>query len=77
MFSLRIGTVTEESKLGSLLWALAIYPLATSPKGISRMRLQRDLGITQKSARHLANRIHKSFEASYGPFVGLLEAGET
>gem|GEM_PF-5301559 len=40
------------------MWLVAIYPLATSIKGVSSMKLHRDLGITQKSAWHLAHRMN-------------------
>ena len=67
----------EGSKLGYRVWALVIYLLATSLKGLPSKKLHRDLGITQKSAWHLAHRIHKSFEANYGPFEGPIEIDET
>jgi len=39
------------SNLGYQAWATAIYPLTTGLKGVSSMKLHRDLNITQKSAR--------------------------
>ena len=49
-FSVKTGTVMESSKLGYQTWAIATYLLTTSLKGVSSMKLHRDLGITQKSA---------------------------
>ena len=49
-FSVRKGTVTQASKLGSQQWAIAIYMATTSLKGVSSMKLHRELGITQKAA---------------------------
>ena len=56
-FSVRLGTVMESSKLGYQVWAIGIYLMSTSLKGISSMKLHRDLNITQKTAWHLAHRI--------------------
>ena len=53
-FSVKIGTVMESSNLGYQVWAIATYLMHTSIKGVSSMKLHRDLGITQKSAWHLA-----------------------
>ena len=57
MFSLKTGTVMESSKLGYQKWAIAIYLFTTNLKGVSSMKLHRDLQITQKSAWHLAHRL--------------------
>ena len=51
----------EGSKLGCQTWALAAYLLTTNLKGVSSMKLHRDLGITQKSAWHLAHRIRATW----------------
>ena len=52
----------ECSKLGFQIWAIAIFLIATNLKGISSMKLHRDLGITQKSAWFLAHRIRETFD---------------
>ena len=56
----RTGTVMQGSNLSYRTWAVAIHRLATSPKGVSSLQLARDLGITQKSAWHLAHRIREA-----------------
>ena len=77
-FSVRTGTVMESSKLGFQVWAIATYLLTTNLKGISSMKLHRELGITQKSAWHLAHRIRAAFEAtSTPPLDGPVELDET
>ena len=77
MFSLKTGTVMEGSKLGYQKWAIAIYLLTTNLKGVSSMKLHRDLGVTQKSAWHLAHRLRKSWEkAEADKFDGPVEADE-
>lgn len=77
-FSVRTGTTMADSKLGYQTWAIAIYLLTTSLKGVSSMKLHRDLGITQKSAWHLAHRIRKAWAVSDGEdFEGPVEVDET
>ena len=77
-FSVRTGTVLQSSKLGYQTWAVAIYLLATSLKGVSSMKLHRDLNITQKSAWHLAHRLREMWQdRDGGPFAGPVEADET
>ena len=78
-FSVRIGTVMECSKLGYREWILACYLMSTHPKGVSSMQLHRDLGITQKSAWHLAHRIRAAWqdETTAGLFGGPVEVDET
>ncbi len=77
MFSLKTGTVMEGSKLGYRLWAIAVYLVTTNLKGVSSMKLHRDLGVTQKTAWHLAHRIRKSLEMPEAPFSGPVEVDET
>ena len=77
MFSLKTGTVMEGSKLGYRTWAIAIYLVTTNLKGVSSMKLHRDLGVTQRTAWHLAHRIRKSLEAAGVPMAGPVEVDET
>lgn len=69
----------ECSRLPLRMWAIAIYLFVTSLKGVSSMKLHRDLEITQKSAWFVLHRIRKAFEA-VGPQVrlsGPVEVDET
>ena len=77
MFSLKTGTVMESSKLGYQTWVLAMYLLTTSPKGISSIKLAHELGISQKSAWHLAHRIRKAWTSPRAKYAGPVEADET
>ena len=65
------------TKLGYRIWAIAIYLLSTNLKGVSSMKLHRDLDITQKSAWHLAHRIRESWSRESAAFSGPAEADET
>ena len=77
-FSVRTGTPMQSSKLGLDIWAIAMYQMNTGLKGQASMKLHRDLGITQKSAWHLAHRIRESWDENGGSmFSGPAEADET
>ena len=52
-FSVKTGTIMHDSKLPLSKWAIAFYLFSTNLKGVSSMKLHRDLGITQKSAWHM------------------------
>ena len=49
-FSAKTGTSLEGSNLGFQTWVIAIYLVTTDLKGVSSMKLHRDLEITQKSS---------------------------
>ena len=76
-FSVKTGTVMEGSNLPLSKWALASYLMTTILKGVSSMKLHRDLGITQKSAWFLEHRIRKAWESDKGLFSGPVEVDET
>ncbi|MCY4650861.1 MAG: IS1595 family transposase [bacterium] len=76
-FSTKTGSVMQSSKLGYRVWAIAIYLFNTSIKGVSSMKLHRDLGITQKSAWHLAHRIREAWDDHGAVFAGPVEVDET
>ena len=77
-FSVKTGTVMESSKLPVRKWVLAIYLLSTSLKGVSSMKLHRDLGITQKTAWMMAQKIREGWiKGTSGPVGGGVEFDET
>ena len=75
-FSVKTGTVMQSSKLGLQVWAIASYLLTTGLKGQASMKLHRDLGITQKSAWHLAHRIRETWADKNEPMAGPVEVDE-
>jgi len=78
MFSLKTGSVMEGSKISYRHWAIAIYLFMTNIKGVSSMRLHRELGIGQKAAWFMLQRLRKALEADIDPlFEGPVEADET
>ena len=67
----------QNSKLGHQVWVIAIYLLMTDLKGQSSMKLHRDLGVTQKTAWHLAHRIRETWSNEYGMCGGPVEINES
>ena len=76
-FSVRTGTVLEESRLPLRKWAIAIYLHLTSLKGVSSMKLHRDINVTQKTAWFMLQRIRKAWEGGDKLFAGPVEIDET
>ena len=76
-FSIKTGTVMHRSKIGLQKWAIAIYLWSVSLKGVSSMRLHRDLKITQKSAYFMAQRLREAWSESPTDMAGPLEVDET
>ena len=76
-FSVRTGTVLERSKIPLRKWAYGIFLWTTSLKGVSSMKLHRDLDISQKSAWFMAHRLREAYTAGGGLFDGPVEVDET
>ena len=77
MFSIRIGTIMQGTRLKYREWAIGLYLYSTRLKGISSMNLHRELGITQKSAWFLLHRLRAAAETGEPVFAGPVEADET
>ncbi|MCY4004334.1 MAG: IS1595 family transposase [Rhodospirillales bacterium] len=77
-FSVKTGSVMHGSRLSLRTWALAIYLMNTSVKGVSSLKLRDYLGVTQKTAWFLAHRIRETFDDAEGEkFAGPVEVDET
>lgn len=76
-FSVKTGTLMQGSNLGLQVWVIAIYILTTGIKGTSSMKLHRDLGVTQKTAWHLAHKIREVWVDDFQLFDGPVEVDET
>ena len=76
-FSVKTGSLMHDSKLPLSKWALGFYLYSTHLKGVSSMKLHRDLGITQKSAWHMAHRIREAWHEGMATFSGPVEVDET
>jgi len=56
-FSIRVGTIFEDSKISLRKWFMAVYLLTAHKKGISSVQLARDIGVTQKTAWFMLHRL--------------------
>ena len=76
-FSVKTGTAIEQSPLPLRTWVWAIYLELTSLKGVSSMKLHRDLGVTQTTAWFMLQRIREGLVASMPTeFEGPVEVDE-
>ena len=75
-FSVKTDSLMHSSPLGCQTWVIAIYMVTTNLKGVSSMKLHRDLGITQKSSWHLLHRIRENFNDQKSQFFGPVEIDE-
>lgn len=78
-FTVRIGTVLEESKIPIRKWLMAIHLLTSSKKGISSHQVAREIGVTIKSAWFLTHRIREAMKQTplVEMFKGEVEVDET
>lgn len=77
-FSLKVGTIFEDSPLGLDKWLMAMWLIANCKNGISSYELHRALGITQKSAWHVLHRVRLAMQSgSVEKLSGTVEADET
>ncbi len=76
-FSVKVGTVFEDSPLGLDKWLPAIWLIANCKNGISSYELARDLGVTQKTGWFMLHRIRLAMQESGGMMSGQIEVDET
>ncbi|MYG10903.1 MAG: IS1595 family transposase [Rhodobacteraceae bacterium] len=76
-FSVKTGTIMHKSNLDYQTWAIAIYMFTTNLKGVSSMKLHRELEITQKSAWLLVSKLRKAYEVKDSKLKGIVEVDET
>jgi transposase-like protein len=78
-FSVKLGTIFEDSPIGLAKWFVAIWMLANCKNGISSYELARGIGVTQKTAWFMLHRIRAAMKArSFDrKLCGIVEADET
>ncbi len=76
-FSVKSNTLLHSSNIELSKWAIAFYLYATSLKGVSSMKLHRDLGIAQSSAWYMGHRIREMWNDEADKFAGAVEVDET
>ena len=76
-FSVKTDTLMHSSNIPLSKWAISFYLFATSLKGVSSMKLHRDLGIGQEAAWYMGHRIRGMWGKEEDKFAGPVEADET
>lgn len=78
-FSIKVGTIFEDSKIPLRTWMLAIWMITSHKKGIASTQLAKDLGVTQKTAWFMTQRLRYAIRTrSFNrPLEGEVEIDET
>ena len=78
-FTVRDGTIFGASKIPLHKWVYAMYLLVTARKGISSMQLAKEIGITQKSAWFMLQRLREACSTpdNIDKLRGIIEIDET
>ncbi len=77
-FSIKVGTVFEDSPIGLDKWLATIWLLANSKNGVSSYEIARSIGVTQKTAWFMLQRIRLVMQSTDGDqFSGHVEVDET
>src|SRR5215213_2306016 len=77
-FSVKLGTIFEDSPIGLDKWLPALWMLANCKNGISSYELARATGVTQKTAWFMLHRVRLAMKReSFDKFTGEIESDET
>ncbi len=80
-FTLKVGTIFEDSALGIDKWMVAVWMVANCKNGVSSWELHRTLGVAQKTAWFMLHRIREAMHdksiVKFGGTGGVVEADET
>jgi transposase-like protein len=76
-FSLTVGTIFQDTKVPLKKWFIALYLFSSHKKGISSIQLSKDIGVTQKTAWNMLQRIRLLCKQDKTPLEGEIQADET
>jgi len=77
-FSVKVGTIFEDSPIGLDKWLAAVWMIANAKNGISSCEISRSIGVTQKTAWFMLHRIRMAMQSgSFEKFSGDIETDET
>ena len=76
-FTVRTGTIFERSHVPLQKWIYAMYLVVTSRKGISSMQMAKEIGVTQKTAWFMLQRLREACAGKMDKLSGLVEIDET
>lgn len=71
------GTVFEKSETSLKSWFFAIFLFAKSKNGVAAKELERQLGVTYKTAHRMGHKIRELMTGKGNPLAGIVEADET
>lgn len=69
-FSVKVGTIFEDSPLPLSKWLAAIWMLTNCKNGVSSWEIHRAIGITQKCAWHMMHRVRLAMQDGDGMMLG-------
>jgi transposase-like protein len=72
-FTVRTGTIFERSHLTLRQWVLSMYMLVTARKGISSLKLSKEIGCTQRSAWFALHRLREACGGEFSKLAGELD----
>jgi len=75
-FTIRTGTIFERSHVPLHKWVYAMYLVVTSRKGISSLQLSKEIGVTQKSAWFMLQRLREACGTKLEMLKGTVEVDE-
>jgi transposase-like protein len=77
-FSVKVGTIFEDSKLGLDKWLTAVWIVVNAKNGVSSCEIARSLGVKQDTAWHMMHRIRTAMEVgTFERLEGEVECDET
>jgi transposase-like protein len=78
-FSIKVGTIFEDSKIEMRSWMMAIWLITSHKKGIASTQLAKDIGVTQKTAWFMLHRLRYAArtQSFNRPLEGEVEVDET
>jgi transposase-like protein len=78
-FSIKVGTIFEDSKIELRKWFMAVWLITSHKKGIASTQLAKDIGVTQKTAWFMTHRLRHAIrtQSFNRPLNGDVESDET
>jgi len=72
-FSIKVGTIFEDSSISLEKWLVAVWMVANSRDPVSSRQIMRTVGVTEKSAWHMLSRIRRAMKDSTAGGVGIFD----
>ena len=77
-FSVKVGTIFEDSPMGLDKWLTSMWLIANAKNGVSSYEIHRSIGVTQKTAWFMLHRIRLAMQSeSFDKMNGIVEVDES